>query len=371
MFVIFSITTENGRHMQAKSFISKNQLIFTERASTFVAVGDTRRICHQCGTVNFIPIPCLHCRGRVNYCSLKCQEQHSLIHLYECPAHRFQLFAYVGIAHLALRIILDNGIFSILEELKLNNKTSAADIWLKLTKDGDIWKNNNLTYAESLRMITHLDKRSHKDIEWFALVSHHLVVYLKHYTNYFEDLNKKNKHINWELLTGSLILRHIGQCISNGHSLTTIIPRPLTIMTNTDFHMLNEKVWSSPWHLKSGYLHFFSNYDDVASINLPYLSLCNHSCVLAMQTKFSGRFISTYAARDIKMGDEITNCYYVDYRNSKRQARRERLQETYYFKCQCVNCSQTDNEDKEFVRCFFLFNSSHISNFLFIIMVLE
>ncbi|XP_065369897.1 SET and MYND domain-containing protein 4 [Calliphora vicina] len=342
------ITAENGRRMQAKCLIEKNQLIFTERASAFVAVGDTRRVCHQCGSANFIPIPCLHCRGRVNYCSLKCQELHSFIHVYECPAYRFQLFAHVGIAHLALRIVLDNGLYSILDELKLDNKSSTSELWSELTEGGDIWKNNNIPYAESLRMITHLNKRSNMDIQWFALVSHHLVVYLKSYTKYFEVLNATNKLIDWELITGSLILRHIGQSISNGHTLTTILPRPLTLLTTTDFHMLNENVWSSPWHLKLGFMHFFSYYDDVASLNLPYLSLCNHSCVQSFQPKFSGRFISTYALRNLSKGEEITNCYDVDYRKGKREARREKLQQTYQFECQCENCLQKDSEDVEF-----------------------
>ncbi|XP_037819709.1 SET and MYND domain-containing protein 4-like [Lucilia sericata] len=342
------ITTTKGRHMQAKCLIEKNQLIFTERASAFVAVGDTRRLCHQCGTVNFIPIPCLHCRGRVNYCSLKCQEQHSVIHKYECPAYRFQLFAHLGIAHLALRIVLDNGLFSILDELKLQDKSSTLEVWSALTEGGDIWANNNIPYAESLRMITHLNKGTNMDIEWFALVSHHLVVYLKQYTKYFEELSARNKLIDWELLTGSLILLHIGQCISNGHTLTTIIPRPLTLLTTTDYHLLNENVWLRPWHLKLGFMHLFSYYDDVACLNLPYLSLCNHSCVQSFQPKVSGRYISTFALRDIHQGEEITNCYDVDYRKGKREARRERLLQTYHFECQCENCLQTDNEDKEF-----------------------
>lgn len=150
--------------MRAKCFIPKDILIFMERAPAFVPVGDQRRLCHQCGITNFIPYPCFKCRGRVVYCSLKCQEQHCPIHDIECPGYRFQLFANVGIAHLALRTILDNGIFSITDMLKTMN--SASEMWEAVTEGGVVWT-NNIVYAESLRMISHLDKMSTKDIEWY------------------------------------------------------------------------------------------------------------------------------------------------------------------------------------------------------------
>ncbi|KAM7345546.1 SET and MYND domain containing, class 4, member 1 isoform 2-T2 [Cochliomyia hominivorax] len=353
-------TTEYGRIMRATRPFEKNQIIFTERASAFVPVGDTRRLCHQCGTVNFIPIPCFNCRGRVNYCSLKCKTEHQFIHDIECPAYRFQLFAHVGIAHLALRIILDNGLFSILDDLELTNKSLTLEIWSQLSEGGVVWKNSKLPYAESLRMITHLSKISIMDIKIFAMTAHHLVVYLKQYTKYFEILKRKHDGINWELLTASLILRHIGQCISNTHTVTTIIPNPLSLLTTTDFHMLNENIWSSPWHLKLGFLQFFSHYDDVATINFPYLNLCNHSCVQSFQPKISGRYISIFALRNLNKGDEITNCYDVDYRKGKQDSRRERLQQTYHFECKCENCTQPQEKDKEFDRLGYVIRLSRI-----------
>lgn len=339
--------TEKGRSMIAKCYIKKNELIFTERIPAAVTI--SRRICQQCLTVNFIPYPCIHCRGRVNYCSIKCQEEHSNIHAYECRAYRFQLFSHVGIAQLALRVVLDNGIFSIVDKIKNSNKTTA-EIWYDLLDKGNICDNDNMpSYADSLRMMTHLDKMSELDIIWFALVSHLLVIYLKQYTDYFAKLKAESDAINWEILTGSLILRHIGQSITNAHTFLTIIPKSLTPYGNTEYHMINDKIWSSPWHLKLGYLHQFSEYQTMASINVPYKSICNHSCVQSYQIKFSGRYVSTYALRNFLPGDEITNCYEVDYRKCKRSARRERLKETYHFDCNCEDCLNTEAEDLEFV----------------------
>lgn len=336
--------------MIAKCDIKKNQLIFSERIPAAVTL--SRRMCQQCLTVNFIPYPCIHCRGRVNYCSVKCQEEHANIHVYECHAYRFQLFSHLGIAHLALRILLDNGIFSIVDKIKNANK-NTAQIWYDLLSNGDLSDDHNTSnYAESLRMKTHLDKMSELDIIWFAMVSHLIVVYLKHYTDYFEKLKEQSDIINWEVLTGSLILRHIGQSISNGHTYMTLIPTSLNVLSNTEYHMLNDRVWSTPWHLKLGYLNLFSDYETMASINVPYKSLCNHSCVQSYQWRFSGRYVSTYALRNFRKGDEITNCYEMDYRKMKRKARRERLKETYHFDCKCEDCQKTEAEDLEFVSLF-------------------
>ncbi|XP_061401682.1 SET and MYND domain-containing protein 4 [Musca vetustissima] len=341
---IIDTGTDLGRIMKAKKFIPKDQLIFRERAPAFTPVGDGRRICHQCAITGFIPYPCFNCRGRVVYCSLKCQNEHENIHRYECAGYRFQLFANAGIAHLALRTILDDGLFTIVDELK--SKTTDAEIWQSLTKGGDIYENSLKLYAESLRMISNLDIMTIMDIKWFALISYLLVVYLKHYTKFFDELKEHNSKCNWELLVGTLILRHVGQLISNAHMLTTIISKPL-YFTKTEFYLLNDRIWLKPGHLKRGYLHTFSNYEDVAAINLPYLSICNHSCVQSFQPKFSGRYISTFALRDLRPGDEITNCYDLDYRKVKREARQQRLKSTYNFDCKCENCSQP-NEDADF-----------------------
>ncbi|XP_073847472.1 SET and MYND domain-containing protein 4-like [Musca autumnalis] len=336
-----------GRIMKAKYFIPKNEIIFRERAAAFVPLVDAHRICHQCAITGFIPYPCFNCRGRVVYCSLKCQAEHEEIHQYECVGYRFQLFAQAGIknAHLALRTILDRGgLFSIVDELK--TKTTDEEIWQSLTNGGDICENSSSVYTESLRMISHIGTRTIMEITLFALASHLMVVYLEHYTKFFDKLKEYNSKCNWKLMVGTLILRHLGQLNSNAHTLTTLIPKPQYLAT-TDFYLLNEQIWSKPDHLKRGYLHTFRNYDNVTSVNLPYLSVCNHSCVQSFETKVSGRCVTIFALRDFKPGDEITNNYIPDYRQVMRAARRQRLKSTYNFDCECENCLEPI-EDADF-----------------------
>ncbi|XP_073846414.1 SET and MYND domain-containing protein 4-like [Musca autumnalis] len=338
---IIDTGTALGRIMKAKRFIGKNEIIFRERAPAFIPVGDARQICHQCAITGFIPYPCFNCRGRVVYCSLKCQAEHDEIHRYECAGYRIQLFAQaeIGYAPLALRTILDRGgLFSIIDKLK--TKTTDTEIWQSLTKGGDIWENSTSIYAESLRMISHMETMDIRRIKLFALISNLMVVYLKHYTKFFDKLKECNSKCNWKLLVGTLILRHFGQLKSNGVTLWTIIP-------NSDLYLLDDRIWSKPGHLKRGYLHSFTGEGGVIVVNLPYLSACNHSCVQSFQTKVSGRCVSIFALRDFKPGDEITCTYVLDYRKAKREAFREHLKSTYNFVCKCEICLQP-NEDADF-----------------------
>uniref|UniRef100_A0A1A9W846 SET domain-containing protein n=1 Tax=Glossina brevipalpis TaxID=37001 RepID=A0A1A9W846_9MUSC len=313
-----------------------------QRAAAFVPIGN--QICNNCAKTNFIPIPCQHCRGRVVYCSLACLKNHKNIHVYECPAYHLQLFARVGIAHLALRTILDNGLLTILNLLQ--DKHTTEDVWTSLVEGGDVWSNPTATYSESLRMVSHLNKMTLEDIKVFAAVSHLIVVYLSRYTKFFDFLTSNHRFdCNWELIVTALILKHIGQLMVNGHVLTVIRPKLFEYYTLTEYHLLDENLWEKPWHLKRGYLHRFSFIDDMASLNLPYTSICNHSCLPLFQPKFSGRIISTFAMRDIQKGEEITNCYTRHYRIERRQARQEILTKSYHFVCKCVECIRPEGDE--------------------------
>lgn len=329
--------------------IKENELIFTDRASALLPKENVSKLCHQCGTTHFIPIPCLNCRGRVIYCSLKCQKEHSVMHKYECSAFRYNIFKDYYDIFAVLRILFDNGIFSILEDLNLNNKTSTSQIWSELREGGKIWNNKNIPYAKLLHMITHFSKETLVNQKCLILLSHYTAMYLKEFTNCFEILNAKNNHINWTFLIALLILLHLGQKIANSQGLSVFTTIPCDLTNKFPFHMLNANLWISPWHLKLGRLNLFCNFEDLGSLVLPNYSLCNHSCVRLFEIKFCGRFVSTYALHDLEKGKEITTCYTPDYRQEKRKTRQSKLEEHYHFKCQCENCCRKDMEDVEFV----------------------
>ncbi|XP_037895305.1 SET and MYND domain-containing protein 4 isoform X1 [Glossina fuscipes] len=341
---IVNTFSEIGRYMRAKRLIKQNELIFSERATALAPIGSAIQLCNHCAKTSFIPIPCQHCRGRVVYCSLACLKAHKNIHLHECSAYQMQLFAHVGIAHLALRIILDNGLLTILDLLR--NKQTTKAIWTSLTEGGDVWSNPTAAYSESLRMVSHLKKMALEDVKVFAAVSHLIVVYLSRYTSFFDLLSSNHRfNCNWELIVAALILKHIGQSIVNGHVCTVIRPKIFENYSLTEYHLLNEDLWEKPWHLRRGYLHRFAYIDDVATLNLPYTSICNHSCLPLFQPKFSGRIISAYAMRDIKESEEITNCYTQHSRVERRQTRQEILKKSYHFICKCGECMRQEGDD--------------------------
>ncbi|KAL9921142.1 uncharacterized protein ACN427_002307 [Glossina fuscipes fuscipes] len=195
-------------------------------------------------------------------------------------------------------------------------------------------------------MVSHLKKMALEDVKVFGAVSHLIVVYLSRYTSFFDLLSSNHRFdCNWELIVAALILKHIGQSMVNGHVCTVIRPKIFENYSLTEYHLLNEDLWEKPWHLRRGYLHRFAYIDDVATLNLPYTSICNHSCLPLFQPKFSGRIISAYAMRDIKEPEEITNCYTQHSRVERRQTRQEILKKSYHFVCKCGECMRPEGDD--------------------------
>ncbi|KAJ8393055.1 hypothetical protein AAFF_G00069590 [Aldrovandia affinis] len=74
----------------------------------------------------------------------------------------------------------------------------------------------------------------------------------------------------------------------------------------------------------------------------PSVSLLNHACRPNCVMVFEGRTLLLRAVRDIQPLEELTISYTDMMRPSKE--RRKRLQEQYYFLCQCEYCTSTDTD---------------------------
>ena len=72
----------------------------------------------------------------------------------------------------------------------------------------------------------------------------------------------------------------------------------------------------------------------------PTLVLLNHSCDPSMLRVNTGSSTLGYASRDIKVGEEITDCYCFTYDITPEEERRPQLDRKYKFSCQCRACSQ-------------------------------
>ncbi|XP_037952758.1 SET and MYND domain-containing protein 4-like [Teleopsis dalmanni] len=331
---------ERGRYMVASEDIGENEVVFVERAQSILPV-NRFKICQQCAATLIIPFPCRFCYMQVFYCSLECKKLHKNIHSYECVGYQKQLFGHVGIAHLAMRIMLE-GLPQFARNLECTN---AKEIWESLMNSNNL---KNIEYVQSLNMITHLGEMAKGDIVWFALVADLLVTYLDEYTEFFNNFSKTAACLSdWKLVTGALILRHIGQLIVNGHTFCSIVAMPTNQNDNMEFTLLSDDMWNGAYRLKLGFLHKFCSYEETAAANLPYLSICNHACIQSFQSKFSGRYVHTHATNFIPKNKEIFNCYTLDYRKSKHKHRSEDLKDVYKFKCKCIKCD-TKNPDKDY-----------------------
>ena len=83
-------------------------------------------------------------------------------------------------------------------------------------------------------------------------------------------------------------------------------------------------------------------YDGIATALYIPASIFNHSCRPNTSTVFNGTLLQIRALRDIESGEEILISYYPAVESRKN--RKEKLQNTFYFDCQCPRCSSEDDD---------------------------
>ncbi|KAL7735574.1 hypothetical protein ACLKA6_009538 [Drosophila palustris] len=343
---ILSESGSRGRHMIATDDIPQGDLIFKEHAECFVPI-EQRLICQQCASVLMCaPIPCPDCHQHVVYCSRRCRQLHATVHGYECAAYRRDLLQMLGVSHLALRLLL-----TYLPQLlpHLQGCKNASELWQSLMSlAGQDCSVQAPQSVQSLGMITHLDKASPEELVYHTLCANLLQVYLHKCTNFYDvlkiDSDGAISSEDWHLVIAALLLRNAGQLLVNGHVGDAIVPVP--VPSSNEFALLQPSLWQSPHHLRLGCLHKFSHSTLITAINLPYLSLCNHSCSPSLRTRFDGCSVSNLAAVAINAGEEIFNCYTLDCRHSLAAQRQAQLEDTYKFSCRCHKCLRRDqNQD--------------------------
>ncbi|BFG06152.1 SET and MYND domain-containing protein 4 [Drosophila madeirensis] len=336
-----------GRYMIAKEALPQGKIIFREQATCFVPL-EQRLICQQCAcSLMCAPIPCPKCRQRVVYCSRECRERHKSIHRFECIAYRKDLLKMIGVSHLALRMVLSY-MPSMLQQLQ--ECASSAEMWstlMTLTTGADKEDEQTPQYLQSLRMISHLDKAPQAELVYHMLCANLLQVYLKECTDFFDQFQPLSASLeDWHLIVAALILRSAGQLLVNGHVGDALLPVNLEA---NEFGLLQSEMWQKPRHLQLGQLHNLSQTEPLTAINLPHLSICNHACAPCIRTKFDGCTAVCYSAVDIEAGDEIFNCYTMDYKKSMLRQRSRPLQEVYKFECSCAKCTRTD-PDQDYLK---------------------
>lgn len=207
-----------GRYLVTAEGIKANQPIFCEKAFAFVPAykyDDTDLIqysCQCCAQVNCLPFPCYDC-ARASYCTPLCLSHHESIHKYECIGYQKNLWIKLGIGHLAFRTFM-TGFEEAVEKLIEKKKSNVRDIFTSLISGNQ----PNVTYSNVLRLVSHIDRLSPRNVLRYALSAQLMTTYLSEYTDFFENLPDTCAEImadveDWKTLVTVLLLRHIGQVV--------------------------------------------------------------------------------------------------------------------------------------------------------------
>ena len=176
-----------------------------------------------------------------------------------------------------------------------------------------------------------------------------LSVYLENYTSFFDEIPENCKNLlpnrhEWRIYIISVIFRHLGQLVCNGHAISEFkmtLPSELRLRENLSLHVqlgrLSESVESS-----RSFTAIF-----------PRISMFNHSCEPNIRNSFDKDTLTVYAVKDIEEGGEIFNSYGPNCRLMPKNDRKMALKEQYFFNCNCDKCSLDNNEDFLIYFCFF------------------
>ncbi|XP_053695087.1 SET and MYND domain-containing protein 4 [Sabethes cyaneus] len=336
---------EVGRYMVAKEDINKDLPIVQEKAASFVPVYDPRGRselppfdCQYCGDVNVIPFPCSTC-GRACYCSRACREEHVPVHQYECPGYMKHLWYLIGIAHLGVRSFLD-GFESSMQKIS-NIDDCTPDVLFNKFLEISEEQRDSYQYGKVFRLVTNFERMSLSDVIQYSLTSYMLAVYLSESTNFFKNLGDKTSMMSkddWILYAASVIFRHIGQLVCNGHAVSEL---------RGGIASENNCLEADSFNIRAGFLHRYYESARVFTGIFPQVSMFNHSCEPNIRNTFSKSTLTVYSARDIKTGGEIFNCYGPNCRLMNKAERTSALRQQYCFECRCTRCASGKDDAYE------------------------
>ncbi|XP_033229555.1 SET and MYND domain-containing protein 4-like [Belonocnema kinseyi] len=254
---------------------------------------------------------CPRCKMCVEamYCDVKCQDDAwTTYHQWECPGSRMGVWQQIGIAHLAMKLLLN----------------------CATTQDTD-------KFNQVQSLVTNIDKLMPEDLIVYGITATMLTLYLYKYTDFFKvvDLNESfvrkfhDSSLSFEvdlttedgrrLYISSLLLRHMLQLICNGHAITRLN------LTASE----KDKVATE-------------HQDRVATGIYLSASMMNHACEPNIINSFWDQHLIVKATKDIAAGEEVLNCYGPHFRRMSKDDRQETLKNQYCFICKCEACTSPE-----------------------------
>ncbi|EZA60897.1 SET and MYND domain-containing protein [Ooceraea biroi] len=259
------------------------------------------KICHNCcRSCGNTPVPCTGCID-VTFCDMNCWNEASSYHRWECPGSQMDLWAQIGIAHLALKILF----------------------MCVITIDSE-------QFNEVQKLVSNFDEIAPTDVISYGITAAMLALYLSECTNFFKDIDLKESlrskfskdtfNGNYELTTRDDERLYL---ISNGHAITKI-----NVITDNERDQFCTQ-----------------QQDRIATAIYPSASLMNHSCDPNILNSFIGHLLIVKAIKDIAAGEEVFHCYGTDFRRMSKAERQERLKSQYCFTCACEPCTMPRYEN--------------------------
>ncbi|CAK9802764.1 SET and MYND domain-containing protein 4 [Anthophora plagiata] len=314
--VSISFSEKYGRHLVATKEFKPGDIITIEDPYAYVIY--THRYythCHHCLSRSYNLIPCPHCPVS-QYCSEKCRKSAwEMAHQIECP-----IMALVGnllnvdtdkirmLTKIIRLLIMVTAKGKKIDELYTDMKVAESNPDNRTAGFTDEGILDSASARSALSLATNMTTRPLIGISAFACISSLAVILLATQTNFFckkyevEQLQNISSYPNIRFC-GSLMFR---ACV---------------IMSSNCFSVQQEP------GIKTGSGLYVTH------------SLYNHSCAPNTFRHFEGLTMITRALEPIYPGDQIFTNYGAAYAHTTRSERREKIMQDYFFKCDCIACT--------------------------------
>ncbi|CAG4977747.1 unnamed protein product [Colias eurytheme] len=318
-----------GRHVVAKEALKRGDVLFSEEPYAWVTLPSEEPVCEMCCQPDINPLPCSRCSRSV-YCSEECRSKaYAIFHRYECVGAQSDLFPTIGIAHLALRVLLIsayNGFPA--PPQRLPSSITASELFKGYGRvcNIQIYKSDQPNFYRMFNLITNFDKMNNTDYIQYALTATMLTLYLERFTTFFESFRSKVpctlSESELRLFAASIVLRSLGQLVCNGHAA-------LSLCTTSEDG--NDRTFTEREVRRATAIY-------------PSAAMMNHSCDPNIINRFYKNRLIIVASRELAAGAGVLNCYGPHRAREPTAARRAALRAQYMFHCACAACAARDRD---------------------------
>ncbi|KAG0724952.1 SET and MYND domain-containing protein 4 [Chionoecetes opilio] len=306
-----------GRHIVAMEEVGKGSEVVVEKPYAAILLPKHHKThCHTCFSKIVNSYPCSSCHDAI-FCNEDCKKASVPWHQYECGI--LHILSSVGIAHLALRVILITRwkTYCDIREEEVEGRTAGIG-------ESGVYNGPDMVnkYRAVYHLLPHLNRCLLEDQLQYCLAAILLATAISDRTNFIEENIDENTHkadLDVSQLA-SVVMRHIAQLVSNAHAITQIMPAQCE--SDSKVEQIQQV--------------------RVACAIYPTSSMMNHSCKPNIINSFYKDVIVIRVIENIKPGDQVNNCYGPFYCRQTRDERQDTLKQQYFFTCKCEACTQPE-----------------------------